>query len=311
MRGVLAANLLAAVLIVPLSWAAADDETCPTERVVATVDSVTGDAAKTHLKRVPAPSDTKGAGESSEGPVTRDTRICYGDRLEVGPEAVVTLETTKGKRHIGGSYDPVFQAPEASDAVSPGAQSYLGSLYHNIFKKSGLTVYATGRGFEQCRPQEEEPLPLVPLDRMSETRQRIGADLREIVAAWKPSAPPRTVRTTLRGRNGNAIAEAETCDGAHMTLPLRPGDLHLNDVLTLEIADNHGQRLNYNLVVVPPNELPNPPAALPSQWLIAAWRLAAGPPDTRIDSIARLQSAPPDALVARKISDAVWGDSKF
>src|SRR5277367_2143680 len=38
MRGVLAANLLAAVLIVPLSWAAADDETCPTERVVATVD---------------------------------------------------------------------------------------------------------------------------------------------------------------------------------------------------------------------------------------------------------------------------------
>jgi hypothetical protein len=96
-----------------------------------------------------------------------------------------------------------------------------------------------------------------------------------------------------------------------MTLPLRPGDLHLNDVLTLEIADNHGQRLNYNLVVVPPNELPNPPAALPSQWLIAAWRLAAGPPDTRIDSIARLQSAPPDALVARKISDAVWGDSKF
>jgi hypothetical protein len=330
MRVILAAGLVAAILVVRPSYAAvADDKTCSIDEVVAVIRSVAGNATKTHIKRAhPAAekdaedakdvkdmkdekSEQKGVGDPADEHAKSDTCIDYGDRLEAGPEAVVTIETTKGKRHIGGSYDPVFQAPEASEAVSPGAMSYVASLYHNLFSRSSPTVYATGRGLEDCQQAEEEALPLVPLDRLGQTHQEIGADLKEIVAAWKPSAAPHSVQATLRGRDGNAIARADSCGSAHVTLPLRPGDLHPNDALTLEIVDGRGGRLDYDLIVVEPKELPAPPGPLPSEWLIAAWRLAAGPPETRLDSIARLQTAPPDALAARSISEAIWLDSKF
>jgi hypothetical protein len=330
MRVILAAGLVAAILVVRPSYAlVADDKTCPIDEVVAVIRSVAGNATKTHIKRAhPAAekdaedakdvkdmkdekSEQKGVGDPADEHAKSDTCIDYGDRLEAGPEAVVTIETTKGKRHIGGSYDPVFQAPEASEAVSPGAMSYVASLYHNLFSRSSPTVYATGRGLEDCQQAEEEALPLVPLDRLGQTHQEIGADLKEIVAAWKPSAAPHSVQATLRGRDGNAIARADSCGSAHVTLPLRPGDLHPNDALRLEIVDRRGERLDYDLIVVEAKDLPVPPGPLPSEWLIAAWRLAAGPPETRLDSIARLQTAPSDALAARSISEAIWLDSKF
>ena len=107
------------------------------------------------------------------------------------------------------------------------------------------------------------------------------------------------------------IGQAETCSTGHVALPLRPGDIHPNETLTLEIVDGQGGRLTYELIVVEPKDLPLPPADIQSQWLVAAWRLAAGPPDTRLDSIARLQTAPPDALAAQAISEAVWNNSKL
>lgn len=314
MRAILAASLLAATLVVRPGYAGADERKCPIEQVVAVVYSVAGDVTKTHIKRAHHDgeqverTDTR---EPDDDHARSETYICYGDRLEAGPEAVVTIETTKGNRHIGGSYDPVFQAPEASEAVSPGAVSYVASLYHNLFSRSGLTVYATGRGLEDCQQAEQAASPLVPLDRLGLTHQEIGADLKEIVAAWKPSVQAHSVQAILRRQDGDAIARAETCGSAHVTLPLRPGDLHPNDALTLEIVDGQGRKLDYDLIVVEPKDLPVPPGPLPSQWLIAAWRLAAGPPETRLDSIARLQTAPSDALAARSISEAIWLDSKF
>ena len=121
----------------------------------------------------------------------------------------------------------------------------------------------------------------------------------------------RSVQATLRGNEGNAIAHAETCSSAHVALPLPAGVAHPNDVLTLEITDGSRGKLTYELIVVEPKDLPLPPAATQSQWLIAAWRLAAGPPDTRLDSIARLQTAPSDSLAAQAISEAVFSDAKF
>lgn len=115
----------------------------------------------------------------------------------------------------------------------------------------------------------------------------------------------------MRGKDGGVIARAESCAGGHVALPLRPGDLHPGDVLTLEIVGGRGERLDYELTVVQPKDLPAPPGPLSSEWLIAAWRLAAGPPEFRLDSIARLQTAPSDALAARKISEAVWLNSRF
>jgi hypothetical protein len=311
MRAILPAALLVAALGAAPSVAAADEKSCPLARVVATVQSVTGDAAKAEIKRGP---------NGDIVPVTPGACVLYGDRLEVGLEAVVTIETTSGVRHVGGPYDPVFAAPQAVEAVSPGVGSYVGAFYHNLFAKSVLTAAATGRASlieatgetpEQCVPDREAASPLAPLDRLAETRQRIGADLAEIIAAWKPSERPHSVRAILRGKDGRVISQAETCSAGHVVLSLQDGDLHPMETLTLEVVDGRGGRLAYELSVVKPQDLPRPPVAAPSQWLIAAWRLAAGPPDTRLDSIARIQTAPPDALAARAISEAVWSDAKF
>jgi hypothetical protein len=311
MRAFFAANLFVAALGAGLNVAAADEKACPIARVVARVQSVAGDAQKAEIKHAPT-----GGGV----PATPGACVLYGERLEVGPEAVVTIETTNGVRHVGGQYDPVFAAPEAVEAVSPGVSSYVGALYRSLFAGNVMTAAATGRASlldatgeapDTCVPAQEGASPLVPLDRLGETRQRIGADLAEIVAAWKPSGRPHSVRAILRGKEGGVISQAETCSSAHVALPLRPGDVHPNETLTLEVVDGRGGRLTYELIVVEPKDLPLPPAAIPSQWLVAAWRLAAGPPDTRLDSLARLQTAPPDTLAAQAISEAVWNDSKL
>jgi hypothetical protein len=311
MRILLAANVLVAALGAGPDFAVADEKACPMARVVARVQSVAGDAEKAEIKRAPT-------GEIV--PATPGACVLYGDRLEAGPEAVVTIETTNGVRHVGGQYDPVFEAPEAVEAVSPGVGSYVSAFYHNLFRKSALTVYATGRASlvdatgeppDKCVPAQEAASPLVPLDRLGETRQRIGADLTTIIAAWKPSGQPHSVRAILHGKEGRVISQAETCSSAHVALPLRPGDIHPYETLTLEVVDGRGGRLTYELIVVEPKDLPPPPTDIPSQWLVAAWRLAAGPPDTRLDSLARLQTAPPDSLAAQAISEAVWNDSKL
>jgi hypothetical protein len=311
MRAILAANVLFAALGAGPNFAVADEKACPIARVVARVQSVAGDAKKAEIKRAPA---------GDVVPATPGACVLYGDRLEAGPEAVVTIETTNGVRHVGGQYDPVFDAPEAVEAVSPGVASYVGPFYRSLFAGSVMTAAATGRATlldatgeapDQCVPAREAAPSLAPLDRLAEPRQRIGADLAEIVAAWKPSGQPHSVRAILHGKEGRVIAQAETCSSGHVALPLRPGDIHPNETLTLEVVDGRGGRLTYELIVVEPKDLPLPPAEIPSQWLVAAWRLAAGPPDTRLDSIARLQTAPPDALAAQAISEAIWSDAKF
>ena len=311
MRAILAANLVVAALGAGPDHAAADEKACPIARVVARVQSVAGDAEKAEIKRAP---------NADVVPATPGACVLYGDRLEAGPEAVVTIETTNGVRHVGGQYDPVFEAPEAVEAVSPGVASYVGAFYRSLFTGSVLTAYATGRASlldatgeapDKCIPAQEAASPLAPLDRLAETRQRIGADLAKLVAAWKPSGQPHSVRAVLQRKDGRVIGQAETCSTGHVALPLRPGDIHPNETLTLEIVDGQGGRLTYELIVVEPKDLPLPPADIQSQWLVAAWRLAAGPPDTRLDSIARLQTAPSDSLAAQAISEAVWNDSKL
>jgi hypothetical protein len=326
MRALLGANLLVAAIVVAPDIAAADDKACPMDRVVAVVRSVDGDPTQVTITRAAADGQvasttpiTPAPPATPAPPVTPGMCILNGDRLEAGPQAVVTLETGSDFRHVGGQYDPVFEAPPANETVSPGVVAYINSYFHRLFNKNVQTVYATGRALaatdeapDKCVPTQETAPPLAPLDRLRDTRQRIGADLHEIVAAWKPAEPMRSVQATLRGKEGNAIAQAETCGSGHLALPLPAGVTHPNDVLTLEITDGSPGKLTYELVVVEPKDLPLPPAATQSQWLIAAWRLAAGPPDTRLDSIARLlQTAPPDILAAQAISEAVFSDAKF
>jgi hypothetical protein len=324
MRALLGANLVAAAIVGGPDFAAAQDKGCPMDRVVAVVRSVDGDPAKAAITRTatddPATPIKPVTPTPPITPVAPGMCILNGDRLEAGPQAVVTLDTGSEFRHVGGQYDPVFAAPQAAETVPPGVVAYIKSYYRRLFSKSAQTVYATGRASlleatdeagAQCVSAEEAAPPLAPLDRLARSRQRIGADLQEILAAWKPVESIRSVQATLRGKGGNEIAHAETCTSSHVALRLPAGVAHPNDVLTLEISDGRRGKLTYELIVVEPKDLPLPPAATQSQWLIAAWRLAAGPPDTRLDSLARLQTAPPDTLAAQAISKAVFNDAKF
>ena len=161
MRAILAANLVVAALGAGPNHAAADEKACPIARVVARVQSVAGDAEKAEIKRAP---------NGDVVPATPGACVLYGDRLEAGPEAVVTIETTNGVRHVGGQYDPVFEAPEAVEAVSPGVASYVGAFYRSLFTGSVLTAYATGRASlldatgeapDKCVPAQEAASPLV------------------------------------------------------------------------------------------------------------------------------------------------------
>ena len=236
-------------------------------------------------------------------PATPGACVLYGDRLEAGPEAVVTIETTSGVRHVGGQYDPVFEAPEAVEAVSPGVASYVGALYRSLFAKSVMTAAATGRA-SLLEATGEAPDTMRPCPGSGVASRPARSARRDPSADRRRSRRDRCSMETVRAAAfgaGDPARERGPRDqlrlkpaaARHVALPLRPGDIHPNETLTLEIVDGRGGKLTYELIVVEPKDLPLPPAAMPSQWLVAAWRLAAGPPDTRLDSIARLQTAPP------------------
>ena len=110
--------------------------------------------------------------------------------------------------------------------------------------------------------------------------------------------------------DGEIIASDHSCQESHVFLPVRAGQLHAGDRLTLEVTDNVGGALHYDISVIEPTKLPVPPVAIAEDWLVAAWRLAAVP-DARLDAISRIQGAHTDALAARRILGNVWTDAPF
>ena len=166
----------------------------------------------------------------------------YGDELEVGSEAVVAIETSKGLRHVGGAYDPVFEAPPAvHEEIAEGASAFLAALFEGLFSRSSQTVYATSRGSQSCATATDQAVePIAPLDRLRRTDQEIGSDIQVIVAAWKYSEKIHAVRAILRDRTGIAIVSAATCRSSHLSLPLKSSNLSPGDRLTLEIDNGEG-----------------------------------------------------------------------
>jgi hypothetical protein len=299
MKSLALADLLAAALILSAGLARADDSSCKFDSV-AMVLGIDGDRPAQIVRK-----------DGKAEPATEGACINHGERLEAGVGVVVDLRTGQGERHVGGPYDPVFQAPLGpANGESPSASAYLETLFRGLLSHGGQPTPATGRESKRCSPANEAPQPLAPLSRLQQSHQKIGADLTTIIAAWKPSSAPHSVHVALNDPRGGLIAEAQTCRNAHVELSPLQGRLHLGDRLTLVIADA-GDKILYELSVVDPKDLPAPPVALSVPWLDAAWRLAAGPPDVLLDSLSRLQTAPADALGARSLSDAVWSDSSF
>jgi hypothetical protein len=299
---VIAAIAIALLVFAEPTLAESSAAACRIEMIVGRIEKVEGDAQGARLLH----------GDNPPMPVAVGACIIYGDKIETDPETTVTIAMAKGERHAGGIYDPTFEAPKAREEVSQGFSSLMTTMFGGFMsRQEAQTAYATGRGSEKCSASSASAAVLAPLDRLQQKEQRIGADLRAIEAAWKPSPDTHRVQARLRGADGAVLAEAGACRESHVLLSIPAGKLRAADRLTLDIADDRGGGLLYSLAIVDPNDLPRPPVAADSQWLLGAWRLGAASPDARLDAIARLLAAPAESLAAKRILDAVWSDSSF
>jgi hypothetical protein len=209
---------------------------------------------------------------------------------------------------------------ETPQFLVPAAMEQAPGSWHDFFAtlKQGITgptetvpLYAASRGAPSCPAGHGTPPPLSPVARLSGTEQRIGADLRAIVAVWRQAPEPRLVRVRLLRQDGSLIVGAASCRSATLPLLLRSSDLHPGDQLSLQLTDEQGGSLRYNLTVVSPDGLPQPPEKFPEDWLVATWRLSAGPPDTVLDSVARLGKASETSFGAQRMLGAVVADAPF
>jgi len=272
---ILVVALSAAVVL--FSGSSRGQSLCPIERVVGQIEKIAGDPMAVHILR-----------RGHEVPAIQNACILFGDEVDVGPEATVTIDTTKGQHLVGGHYDPEWVVPEAKEAASPDASAFLTALYNGIFGSARMgsasaVGRAPGRGSGPCPQSPARPPPLLPLDRLNQTRQEIGSDLRFITAAWKPLPDPITVQATLRGAGGQPVIDGDSCWEAHLRLPLPTGALRQNKHLTLEISDGRDSPLRYDIVVVEPSKLPQPRVKLHAEWQLGAWR--ASPPQNRERSL--------------------------
>jgi hypothetical protein len=160
-----------------------------------------------------------------------------------------------------------------------------------------------------CPPSSGTPPPLAPVQRLDQTSQQIGADLHTVVAMWAPAAQSRLVRAQLLRADGSVIVRASTC-GAN-SLALAVEDLHPGDHLTLVMNDTLDGALHYDITVVAPDSMPQPPAKVTQDWLAATWRLAAAGPGTNLDSITRVAKASETSFGAQRVLGAVATDTPF
>src|ERR1700728_1995815 len=227
-QGVVAAWLPLAAMVHASSTWGADPNGCPIEQVVGQIHKIVGDPGVIHLHR-----------DGQEIPATPDGCILYGDRLVVGMKATVTIDTAKGPVLVGDDSVQDWQVPAAHGAASPSISAFLDTLFHGVISEARPhTDYLMSRGLEQCLPSSSSASPLLPLERLRQTRQQIGADLPVLAAAWAPSGDRRDVEVRLISSDGKIIANEHTCQESHLFLPLPTGELHVGDHLTLEVTDH-------------------------------------------------------------------------
>ena len=122
---------------------------------------------------------------------------------------------------------------------------------------------------------------------------------------------PKGAGTRLLDNDNKTIASAAVCAARFVSVPLPPGAVHAGDHTTLEVFDDRAVNLRYDIAFVEPQLLPQPPVPLQQDWLVGAWRFAGGAPETRLDGLSRLMTAPPKSLAARWIEDAIFNGEPF
>ena len=270
---------------------------CPIELQAGRVISITGDPGTVRLKH--------GTKLLSVSP---DTCLLYGDQLEAGLSAVVTIDTISGRIEIGRNSNPTWRAPEARGGESPRAMAMLAKLFHGVMDPADMNI-TSASGRELGHSAEAS---LVPLRCLPRIEQIIGMDLPMLTVAWTPSSGPLVVHARLLTSNGRTIVQASTHGQSYVDLPLEPRTLYPAAHLTLEITDDSGDTLRYPLLVVEPAELPTAPPDLPLAWEVAAWRLTKGGAlSSHMDSVARIAVAAKNTDGAKRILQAVLSDQKL
>ena len=196
----------------------------------------------------------------------------------------------------------------------PGTQLSSKQLFASIVdlfaRGAPMTVHLASRSAQDaaCAPETSEPLPIVPLQRLPSSTQKIGTDLNQLFLMWQTAEQPRHVYAALTGPDGRVVQRAATCRDAYLSIPIPQRVRVPGGRLAIHLTDEQGGKLDFVLELVDPAELPEPTMALTEPWQVATWRLAEGPIETRLDSIGRLALAAETSLDAQQVLGAVAAD---
>ncbi len=272
LRAVVLAALVAPVAARPAA-AAVHAETCPVDRMAGRVEKIQGAPDRIVL--------TRGA---ARVPARVGACILYGDRLDASRAAEIQIDTDDGTKDLGQLTGVLaWDVPDPGRPSDPSVASVLDVFYRAIAEPVHSRPVTGVARDSSCEDNDANAsaiaaLPAVPLE-----KQRIGADLTEVVAAWSKGSAKRSVTVRLGSAGGAALATASACALSFVRLTLAPNSLKAGNLLVLRIEDFGGSSLEWQIEVVAPESLPRPTGQVGADWELAAWRLAEGTKDAGLD----------------------------
>ena len=254
------------------------------------------------------------------------TCIEYGDQVTVeeGSAARVILATRQ--LELPG---PSGQPPNGRSWLVPNeppgravgtAWDTIGAMFHVAMGPTQMVTNSmTGRGAASCPPGRLATTPLLAVERLRDPMQILGDDLVAIVPFWQESSDPRLVRARLRRADGSVIVAGATCRASSLSLPIRRGELHSGEQLSLELQDEQDRSVRYEIRIVAHATLPQPQGQTQGgpqvetsdDWLSAAWRLMTGVEGLQLDAVSRLARVSETTFGAQRLLGAVATGTPF
>lgn len=249
------------------------------------------------VKISPENADVTIVKRGARAPVRASSNECLdaGERVSVR-NGTVTLETPAGRRIIGRYQDSSeYAAPDiAVPDVPRGPLAAIQSAFDRLTSSSRRGEPGGARGDGNCAADDPKTPPIGPVPGLPAGDQRVGSDIATLRLAWDATGGAKAVRIVVRDAKRNVIAERLACEEPQYRFDL---DAALRKPGT-ELIVEAGSTLTWRVHVVDPASLPQPAEALPASWLLGAWRLERGTPDTRLDAVSRLATGEKDFLGA-------------
>jgi len=260
------------------------------------------------------------------GERTLPTCVEYGDEVTVEEGSAAQVVLANQKLDLPG---PSGQPPNGLSLLVPNeprgravetAWDTIDAMFHVAMGPTQtVTTSMTGRGAASCPPGQLATTPLLAVERLRDPVQVLGDDLVAIVPFWRESSDPRLVRARLRRADGSVIVAGATCRASSLSLPIRRGDLHVGEQLSLELQDEQDRSVRYEIRIVAHAALPQPQGQVqggaqverPDDWLPAAWRLMTGVEGLQLDSVSRLARVSETTFGAQRLLGAVATGTPF